>query len=67
MIKSYYYAGSFTLIFLLLLFWSLFLYIPVGWLILLLFVFSSPSVYVYYIPDDDYKELNERRVVRADL
>ena len=66
MIKYYYYAGSFTLIFLLLLLWSLFLFMPVGWLILLLFVFSTPSVYVYTIPDDG-KEVNDRTVVRADL
>ena len=67
MIRSYYYAGSFTLIFFLLLFWSLFLIIPVGWLILLLFVFSSPSIYVYTLPEDDYKEVTDRTVVRADL
>ena len=63
--RYYYYTGSFTLIFLLLLFWSFF-FIPVGWVILLLFVFSSPSVYVYTLPEDG-KEVNDRKVVRADL
>ena len=63
--RYYYYSGSFTLIFLLLLFWSFF-FIPVGWLILLLFVFSSPSIYVYTLAEDG-KEVNDRKVVRADL